>query len=110
MQGLIVNFIYLTMIVYAVMALFIAFRDIFISKRKILWISVIGVVIGVVVLFTATKLFNALALPIGLMISVPIFITDKRRNWDMVDKVFRVVSVIALICAIFLFLNYYFLR
>lgn len=105
-----VQFIYLVFIVYGVMALFISLRDVFTTKHKLLWIPVITILVAIAVLLFWTTSIPALILPITLFISIPIFATDKRRNWDWIDRVFRWVSVLALLCATFIFVNYYFLR
>lgn len=46
-----------------------------------------------------------LALPFTLAISLPIFLTDKRRNWDELDRIFRIVSIIAILGAAFITIN-----
>ncbi len=106
----IVQIIYIVFIVYGVMALFISLRDIFTTKHRILWIPVITILFAILALLFWTSMVPALILPITILISVPIFVSDKRRNWDILDRVFRWVSLAALICALFIFVNYFFLR
>ncbi len=91
--------------IYAAMALFISLRDIFTTKHKTLWISVIGVAIAAIIFLFFTRYFNLFSLPLALLISIPIFITDKRRGWDIVDQVFRWVSLATVIIAVMVMLN-----
>lgn len=107
MQNIIISTIYLILLVYAVMAAFISVRDIITTKHKTLWISIIALLVGVFVFLFFTRSFNLLAFPIALFVSVPIFVTDKRRDWDGVDRIFRWVNIVTLLVLLFLFFNSY---
>lgn len=110
MMGLIIRGLYLLFLVYVAMAAVISIRDLVITRGSRLWIPLVAIGFGAFVLAFLTNLMPVLIVPIFAFISLPIFITDKRRNFDALDRVFRWVSLIAVLGAIFVSVNYFYLR
>ena len=61
--------------------------------------------VSIFILLFVTSWLPPLALPLTLAISVPIFLTDKRRNWDGLDRAFRYVSLAAVLGSAFVTIN-----
>ncbi len=87
------------------MALFICLRDLYMTKGSKLWLPLCAMLMAVLMLLITPSWLPTFALPLTLAISLPIFITDKRRNWDGLDHAFRVISLIAILGAAFVTIN-----
>lgn len=88
-------------------AAFISIRDVLKHRRSILWLSLIAIGVALFMFLFFTQFVPMTAWVFVLIIAVPIFLTDKRRDIDWLDWLYRFFTLAALIIAVYLYLNRY---
>lgn len=106
MYLLIIRLIYLVFVAFYALSFIIIARDLFLGRnQRLLTVSAFGILITILVFLLATPTLPQVILPLILMISVPIYISDKNRNWDLLDQIFRITSIFAILGSAFMMIN-----
>ncbi len=107
MHALILRILYLGFLIFFFLSLFISARDFISGKnKKKISISLIGLLLFALLFFFQISALPDLALPIVLMIAVPIWLSDKNRDWDFLDKLYRNISIVTIIGAAYTMLMF----